>query len=560
MHDPRHSVLLVEENPEHFDLVQTLLDSPELHQFQPHSVRSLTDALAWLSSRHADLILLGLNLPDSPRLVAFFQIAATAPQSALIVLSETSNIQSASEFIRHGAQDCLIRGTIDQQLLPRTMHHAIERKRAQIELQNKLHSLEAEITNGQKIADTLHQSNARLSVALAQFQSPPTQSIDRTDHLHILQTLTKDIAHDVNNALAPILGFSELLLLQSEDFVDITKIRNYIEMIHSAAKTTARHVSELLETHQLREAVRPHDPQNNDLNHLILQAIAIRHPHRSSHPHESNEHFDLQIVITEIPPIPCNPAEIRELIVLLVFNPPPLPLHRRQVTVQTATKNHHLVISVHSTILPIPPETPPLIRPETPRSLRIAEIVRKNGGKLHTQSPLDSTESIEVSFPIPSSSTSPMSTTIPTADNVTATAAATTTAAALPQLRILIIDDDDLVREVLGVYLAIDQHQVTSASNGQEGLAKFFAGEFDLVMTDRAMDGLSGDEVATEIKKSHPHQPIILLTGFGALMKINDNPPPYFDMIVSKPFNLNKLREAITTVTSQKSPQNPTPV
>ena len=152
-----------------------------------------------------------------------------------------------------------------------------------------------------------------------------------------------------------------------------------------------------------------------------------------------------------------------------------------------------------------------------------------------------------------------MSTTIPTAanvtaDNVTATAAATTTVAALPQLRILIIDDDDLVREVLGVYLAIDQHQITAASNGQDGLTKFFAGEFDVVMTDRAMDGLSGDDVAIEIKKSHPHQPIILLTGFGELMKINDNLPPYFDMIVSKPFNLNKLREAITAVTSQKSP------
>jgi DNA-binding response OmpR family regulator len=555
MHDPRLTVLLVEENPEHFDSLQPHLHSPEFQHFQPHSVRSLTNALAWLSSQHADLILLGLNLPDSPSLIAFFQIAATAPQSALIVLSGTSDSQSAIEFIKHGAQDCLIRETVDRPLLLRTIHHSIERKRAQIELQRKLHSLEKETANGQKVADALHENNARLSVALAQFQSPPTQFIDRTDHLHILQTLTKDIAHDVNNALAPILGFSELLLLKSEDFVDITKIRNYIEMIHSAAKTTARQVSELLDTHQLREVVRPHDPQNNDLNHLILQAIAIRHPHRSGHPHENNEHFDLQIAITEVPPIPCNPAEIRELIVLLVFNPPPIPLHRRQVTIQTATKNHHLIISVHSTIPPIPLETSPLIRQETPSTLRIAEIVRKNGGKLHTHASLDSTESIEVSFPIPSSAKSPMSSTIPSTIPSTASAAS-----AMPQLRILIIDDDDLVREVLGVYLAIDQHKVTAASNGQDGLTKFFAGEFDLVMTDRAMEGLSGDEVAIEIKKSHPDQPIILLTGFGELMKINANPTPYFDMIVSKPFNLNKLREAITTVTSQKSPESSPPV
>jgi CheY-like chemotaxis protein len=86
--------------------------------------------------------------------------------------------------------------------------------------------------------------------------------------------------------------------------------------------------------------------------------------------------------------------------------------------------------------------------------------------------------------------------------------------------------------------------------NGRAGLEKFKTdGPFDLVMTDRAMPELNGDQLAVEIKKLNPRQPIILLTGFGDLMTGAGEQPPGVDLVVSKPFTLATLRSAMSKVT-----------
>ncbi len=59
---------------------------------------------------------------------------------------------------------------------------------------------------------------------------------------------------------------------------------------------------------------------------------------------------------------------------------------------------------------------------------------------------------------------------------------------------------------------------VTIASNGKEALAAFDREPFDIVITDRAMPGITGDEVAAAVKRKAPSTPVVLLTGFGAVM------------------------------------------
>jgi CheY-like chemotaxis protein len=110
------------------------------------------------------------------------------------------------------------------------------------------------------------------------------------------------------------------------------------------------------------------------------------------------------------------------------------------------------------------------------------------------------------------------------------------------------------VREVLSVYLEEDHHQVVIAPNGRVGLEKFKAeGPFDLVMTDRAMPEMNGDQLAEAIKALNPQQPIILLTGFGDLMIGAGEKPPGVDLVVAKPFTLAALRSAMSQVTEEKA-------
>ena len=70
----------------------------------------------------------------------------------------------------------------------------------------------------------------------------------------------------------------------------------------------------------------------------------------------------------------------------------------------------------------------------------------------------------------------------------------------------------------------------------------------DVVITDRAMGGMSGDQVAAVVKKQRPGTPVILLTGFGDIMKSKQEMPDDVDLILGKPITPNDLAGALIDV------------
>ncbi len=115
-------------------------------------------------------------------------------------------------------------------------------------------------------------------------------------------------------------------------------------------------------------------------------------------------------------------------------------------------------------------------------------------------------------------------------------------------LRILIADDEPMIREVLEMYLSEDNHTVESAADGREALEKFKKGNYDIVLTDRSMPEMNGDELAVAVKQHRPNVPVVLLTGFGELMKADGEKPEGVDAIISKPFTLDSLRGALANL------------
>jgi CheY-like chemotaxis protein len=112
-------------------------------------------------------------------------------------------------------------------------------------------------------------------------------------------------------------------------------------------------------------------------------------------------------------------------------------------------------------------------------------------------------------------------------------------------LRVLVVDDEAPVRESLLAILSADHHEVEVAVDGSDGLRRFLAGKFDVVVTDKAMPGMSGDQLASAIKKAAPQTPIILLTGFGLFLDKEDFPD--VDILASKPIRIPALRDALAT-------------
>lgn len=101
--------------------------------------------------------------------------------------------------------------------------------------------------------------------------------------------------------------------------------------------------------------------------------------------------------------------------------------------------------------------------------------------------------------------------------------------------------------------LTFDGHEVYTANSAREALDVFEKDKFDLVITDFAMPVMKGDELAVAIKERAPGQPVIMITAYAEMLETSGNPLSGVDRMISKPFLLDDLREAIAAVLGKDS-------
>jgi CheY-like chemotaxis protein len=115
----------------------------------------------------------------------------------------------------------------------------------------------------------------------------------------------------------------------------------------------------------------------------------------------------------------------------------------------------------------------------------------------------------------------------------------------IPRLRILVVHDEPVALEAVAQTLVLDGHIVSTASTGRQALEAFRRDGFEVVVTDRAMPNMNGDQVAAAIKRVDPHMQVIMLTGFGEMMETNEEVSDGVDSIVSKPITRAALRREL---------------
>ena len=113
--------------------------------------------------------------------------------------------------------------------------------------------------------------------------------------------------------------------------------------------------------------------------------------------------------------------------------------------------------------------------------------------------------------------------------------------------RVLVIDDEPHVRQILAEILRAQKHEVVEADLGVEGLIRFREGSFDLVMTDLAMPGMSGWQVAQAIKAERPEVPVVLVTGWGVEVPPDQLRQNGVDRVMTKPFRFEDVRDVVAS-------------
>jgi DNA-binding response OmpR family regulator len=117
-----------------------------------------------------------------------------------------------------------------------------------------------------------------------------------------------------------------------------------------------------------------------------------------------------------------------------------------------------------------------------------------------------------------------------------------------PRTRVLVVDDEPSICDIIADCLRDAGYQVVATTMPLAALEAFLASRFDLVITDRDMPDINGDQVSALVKASSPETPVIMVTSHGARMGTEGGRPGRVDACIGKPFDPRSLLEAVRKV------------
>jgi signal transduction histidine kinase len=368
---------------------------------------------------------------------------------------------------------------------------------------------------------------------------PPSWMISQTQRhrMEALGRMTMGVAHDLNNLLSGLIGHIELLKQKAQqDDETSAAIQPSIRTIETTAEDGAALIEKL--QRYIREDTQKHF-ERVDLPALIEDCITITQPYWYNEPRRQGIEIEVERALEDVPQIMGAPSELREVFVNLILNAVQAMPEGGTLRFETFTGEHQSVCArVRDTGIGMSDDVQqnifePLFttKGEQGTGMGLAAsygIIQEHEGDIDVASEPGEGTVFTLSFPLADG-------TAPEPEEPAPAPSGTET------VRVLVVDDEEMVRSIVTQLLSLNDHEVDRASSGAEALEMFGENHYDIVFTDFGMPEMTGAELARRLHERAPDLPIILLTGYTD----TDTAVDEVDDILSKPFKLEELQASI---------------
>jgi CheY-like chemotaxis protein len=358
----------------------------------------------------------------------------------------------------------------------------------------------------------------------------------REQKFKTLGSLAAGVAHNINNRLTPVLGWTEMLLerLGKAEPIDTLELTHALQVIQQGASDSVGTVRRLQE---YARPTRVRGPEGVQLREVVEQLLALTRPQWDNEAARRGVRYEIDLRIEPAPPILAVASEIREALLNILENAFAAMPEGGRLTIEIRERDDQAMVTITDTGRGMSPEVQRLAfepffttrASEGGSGLGLAlaqEIVQRYGGQVRLNSREGVGTSFVLTFPAVAVEPGKGPSFLPV----------------LEPLRILATEDEPEVLDLLRAMLVHAGHTVFGAASGREALALFTREPVDLVITDLGMSGMTGLALATELKRLRP-VPIVLLTGWAD--ELDQNALPHVDVVLAKPFSRERLLEAM---------------
>ena len=521
--NPDARLLIVDDSVANLSLLRNILNRTGFTQID--TITDSRETFARIEEFRPDIIILDLNMPHMDGFAVMQQLGKVISRDTflpVLVLTADATGESKRKALTAGATDLLTKPFNSSELIMR-IRNLLHTRFLHLELRAQNQSLE------EKVAERTRE--------LCEMQ----QQIVAQERLRAFGEMAGGIVHDFNNALMSVIGYSEMLLNDDGMLRDFETARDYLKIMNTAGQDASQVISRLRDFYRPREITDVFT--RVDLNEVIEQAVPLTQPKWKGQALADGRAISVELDLAKLPAISGNAAELREVATNLIFNAVDAMPSGGTITLRSGTEGGQAVMEVTDTGAGMSEDVrsrclEPYFSTKGDKGTGLGlsmvfGIIKRHEGSVEIESTLGKGTTFRIRLPA-------IDEAFDDADDEDCKIARS--------LRVLVVDDEPVSRCVIESHLSGDGHSVVTAIDAEEAMGSFEGAGFDLLITDHAMPGMNGVQLAAALRQKDAGHSVILVTGFAAGSMGENEEPAGVDLVMRKPVSRRALRRALVSV------------